>query len=103
MTAWTAGLADGGGWASKIPRRSFGSAQHVPPRAWGWVLSAVRCLGLLRAIARLPGDRDHWKCESGSGASLDVPRSAKSDRMCRRRDTSASETAAHTFRDVVTC
>jgi hypothetical protein len=55
---------------------------------------AVRCLGLRGAFALCPGDCDHWKCESGSGASLDVPRSAKSDRMCRRRKMSASETAA---------
>ena len=36
----------------------------------------------------------HLQCESGSGASLGAPRSAKSDRMCRRSDTFASETAA---------
>jgi hypothetical protein len=35
-----------------------------------------------------------WKCESGSGASLGAPRSAKSDRMCGCSDASASETAA---------
>ncbi len=40
------------------------------------------------------------RCESGSGASLGVPRSAKSDRMCGCSDVSASETAAFAFRGV---
>jgi hypothetical protein len=47
----------------------------------GGVFTRFGCCGLLQ-------------CESGSGASLGVPRSAKSDRMYRHSDMSVSETAA---------
>ena len=53
------------------------------------------------------GRRDHLNCKSGSGTSLDVPRSAKSDRMCQRSCARkgvvmlASETAANAIRDVM--
>jgi hypothetical protein len=39
------------------------------------------CCSVVTACGRRDGC-DLWKCESGSGASLCVPRSAKSDRMC---------------------
>jgi hypothetical protein len=35
-----------------------------------------------------------WKCESGSGTSVDVPRSAKSDWMSVRSDVRGAKTAA---------
>jgi hypothetical protein len=79
------------GYGHRVTTRSFGSARRLLPIAWEWrpllfgteggVLRGLGCCGLLQ-------------CESGSGASLGVPRSAKSDRMCGCSDVSASETAA---------
>ena len=72
----------------------------APQSAGFWVLlfgASVRGCGVVL-----------WQCKSGSGASLGVPRSAKSDRMylyvcVQSVGVRISETAAFAFRGVVKC
>jgi hypothetical protein len=87
------------GWALAIVfttvKFRFGAGDLLP-NAWGRLLcpfGARHGFGCVGCCVLL-------KCESGSGASLGVLRSAKSDRMCGCSDVSASETAAFAFRGV---
>jgi hypothetical protein len=75
--------------ARRASPKALGGAAMLPFGAWAvGVRLGRKCCVLLQ-------------CESGSGASLGVPRSAKSDRMYGCSNVSVSETAAHAFRGVM--
>jgi hypothetical protein len=86
-------------WLSTKVKFRFGAHFALHSAGSMCCRSAPRCFGGLGVVVL-------WQCKSGSGASLGVPRSAKSDRMylyvcVQSVGVRISETAAFAFRGVL--